>query len=87
MSKVKVEIEGVGTKKAGYATPEYGPFRCGHCIWFKVENSACKHPDVREDKEIEHNSDGDGMVKADGCCNYFRPTSKLIDIPFSKLGM
>jgi hypothetical protein len=87
MSKATVDIKGVGTTKAGYAKPELGPFKCSHCVWFGPEESTCAHPDVKEDPEVEHTSKGLGKVSPDGCCNYYRPHRKMVDIPFNTLGL
>jgi hypothetical protein len=88
VDKVKVDTEGVGTKKTGYAGAEYGPFRCSHCVWFKIDKSTCGHPEVIADPEVPKTQDGKlAVVQAGGCCNEFRPNSKLGDVKFTDVGL
>lgn len=85
----RFSTKGVGTKKAGYAGPEFGPFRCGSCVWFQFGKSVglCNHPEVKQDPEIEKNDQGQAIVKQDGCCNKFRPTRKLDEVKFETVGL
>jgi len=55
----------IGTEKAGYATPEHGPFKCANCVHYDGAGR-CDHPDVVEDPAVK------GEVQPSGCCNYFR---------------
>lgn len=66
------QTDGIGTKKAGYADPHYGPFRCGGCVWLRP-GTTCAHPEVNKDPQVPKNEDGNAKVETDGCCNYFRP--------------
>ena len=60
----------VGTKKSGYAGPEFGPFNCVRCVHFS--HGYCNHPDVVSDPQMTV-EDGKAEVDAFGCCTYFRP--------------
>lgn len=66
--------EPIGTEKAGYATPDQGPFECGNCEHYAQSVNAthgnCDHPDVIEDLGSP------ARVAKKGCCNYFRPEGK-----------
>lgn len=59
--------EGIGSKAAGYAPPDQGPFSCGNCVHFDGQGS-CDNPKVITDPEVS------GQVEAEGCCNFFRPS-------------
>lgn len=71
-----MNAKGVGTKAVGYAGPQYAPFRCSHCQWFKASRSVCGHPEVIADPETDKTMvDGEKKAVVDprGCCNEFRP--------------
>jgi hypothetical protein len=86
--RAKVPLEGVGTKATGFVEKEYGPFRCGHCVWFAFakDSGRCHHPKVIADPEVKK-SDGLAVVGQDDCCNLFRPTRKLDQVKFSDVGL
>lgn len=78
--------KGIGTKAVGYAGPENGPFRCGHCQWFKSPRN-CGHPEVIADPEMRKDSNGNAIVAPDGCCNEFRPVKKISEVKFEDVGL
>lgn len=66
----------IGTKKAGYASPDDGPFMCGHCIHYKEvdgKEGRCNHPKVVADPEMEKDDNDKAIVMEGGCCNMFNP--------------
>jgi hypothetical protein len=72
------EDKPIGTKKAGYAGAEEGPFECSNCVHYTEqgdEHGECDHPDVIADaKAGEISMSGSGaLVESAGCCTYFRP--------------
>lgn len=81
--------EGIGTKKAGYADPHYGPFLCGNCIWLRP-GATCAHPEVNADPQVPKNTEGHAQIDTNGCCNEFRPKkmniSGLISAAINKKG-
>lgn len=65
----------IGTKKAGYAGPEEGPFKCANCVHFKEVSESegrCNQPDVVADPEMKKDQ-GAAVVQEGGCCNMFNP--------------
>lgn len=90
MSLAQISTKGIGTKKVGYAGPEYGPFRCGNCVWFSfVKNGGrCQQPEVIEDPEVPKDPKSNlAIVHQDGCCNEFKPARKLEDVKFGDVGL
>ena len=86
----KASNDPTGTKDSKYSGPEYGPFRCDHCVHFGHDYNTCKHPKVVKDPEMETvRIDGKvyAKVKAGGCCEYFRGSGSMIDVPFAKVGL
>jgi hypothetical protein len=64
----------IGTKRAGYAPPEDGPFRCSKCVHFAkvgVTDGRCNQSEVLADPEIPKDDDGKAIVRTAGCCTYF----------------
>lgn len=67
--------QGVGTSATGYAGPKFGPFKCGHCEYFRPGQSGCVNPLVIKDPEVP----GDGKmahVNIGGCCNKYEPKGR-----------
>jgi hypothetical protein len=88
-SKAEIPTKGIGTDETGYAGPQYGPFRCGHCVWFSFgkKSGRCHHPEVVADRDVPKDPKGLAIVNQEGCCNEFRPTRKLEDIKFEDVGL
>lgn len=90
----KPRKEGIGTRETGYAGAEYGPFRCNNCVWFdnaKAKYPAlhtCSHKEVIADPDVPKTPDGKlAHVEAFACCNHFWPQSRIVDVPFDKIGL
>lgn len=70
--------EEIGTPKAHYAPPSWGPFICMRCKHFEwllgTVNGECDHPEVLEDAKagyLQITKDGLPIVHHEGCCNEF----------------
>ena len=68
------QYDKIGTNRAGYAAPKYGPFMCSNCRWFHGISKGtgnCSHPEVKADLEIKKEDDKP-VVEAKGCCTFFK---------------
>lgn len=61
----------IGTPKVGYAGPDHGPFRCGHCKHYEQTDKGSGCNDKEVIAELGKGKSGLAAVDPNGCCNEF----------------
>lgn len=76
-SKEAKAKHGSGTRVAGYAGPDWAPFRCSHCEYFEKPN-LCGNKVVAKDPQVPRDKkSGKKLVSPQGCCSYFEPADQV----------
>jgi hypothetical protein len=63
-----------GEPGTGYEGPEYGPFSCSTCEYFK--DNSCGQKDFMEKSKRPKTPEGRVKVEAEGCCVYHEAIEK-----------
>jgi hypothetical protein len=73
-----------GTALTGFTNGVFGPFECGHCMFFDQvgDFSICHNSEIAEDPDVPTDEYGNKLVEFQDCCNEYTPVnlSKGLDM-------
>ena len=78
-----------GTPKVGYMAEESGPFRCDHCVHFRVPRH-CNNAEVIADPKMRLEMVKGkelAIVAPGGCCCEFKPIIRIDQVKFEDAGL
>lgn len=67
-----------GTELTGYTHGFYGPFECGHCLFFDAIDKTkafCGNEEVKQDPGVPSDQYGNKVVNFIDCCNNYFPVN------------